>query len=178
MIYAIAAVDRDWGIGYKNKLLFRIPEDMKRFKSFTECNVVIMGKKTFESMGSKPLPNRINMVITYEYSKPVRDNDGVIYLSLEDAVSYINDNKSIEDVVGHDVYIIGGGSIYKQLLKYCDKALITMTAQKFKADTYFPNLDKNPDWELTDCGEVGKYNDITYQYFTYEKVGGSNAKVR
>jgi len=178
MIYAIAAVDWNWGIGYKNELLFRIPEDMKRFKALTEYNVVIMGQKTFESMGSEPLKNRINMVISYGYSNPVRDKNGVIYLSLEDAISYIRSNKSLKDVVGHDVYVIGGGSIYKQLIKYCDKALITMTAQTFKADTYFPNLDDDPGWECEYFGDVGEYKGIQYQFITFKNIGGFNDKVR
>lgn len=170
MIIAIAAADLNWGIGYKNDLLCRIPADLKRFKKLTESNVVIMGKNTFLSIGSKPLPYRTNIVITYEYSTPVRDDNGVIYMNMQSAIDYILNNKGISDFITNDIYIIGGASIYKQLLTYCDKVLLTRIFKEFPADAYFPNLDENPKWQLTEEERGGSHKDFEYWFMTYEKV--------
>lgn len=169
MIIAIAAVDENWGIGYNNKLLVQIPEDMQMFKELTENNAVIMGKNTFNSIGH-PLKNRINIVVTHEYSSPVRDENGVIYLNMNNLINYILQNKAIANFINQDIYIIGGASIYEQLLPYCDRALITKIVQTYKADTYFPNLDKNEKWEIAEDGEVKSFNGIQYKFTTYERI--------
>lgn len=169
MVRAIVAVDKNWGIGYKNKLLFRIPADMKRFKELTEFEIVIMGWNTFLSLNSKPLPYRINIVISHDYIAPVRDNNGVIFMNMSSAIDYIHDVKSAKHNVT-DVYIIGGESIYKQLLPYCDEALITKYEKEFEADTHFPNLDSQSDWEYVKNQNAGQHEGVRYTFMTYKRV--------
>ena len=133
-ISAIAAVDANFGIGYSNELLFRIPEDMKFFKETTMGHNVIMGRKTYESIGSKPLKNRFNYVITSDRSKFIlKDNLRITSLELvKNILTSANDNE--------DYFIIGGESIYKQLLKYCDTLYLTVYSKSFdNVDSYFPN---------------------------------------
>ena len=124
-ISAIAAVDANFGIGYNNELLFRIPEDMKFFKETTTGHNVIMGRKTFESIGSKPLKNRFNYVITSDKSRFILKDDLRI-TSLELIESILSSAKDDEDY-----FIIGGESIYKQLLKYCDTLYLTVFSKEF-----------------------------------------------
>lgn len=146
MVIAIVAVDENWGIGNKNQLLFKIPKDLKRFKELTTDNVVIMGKNTFLSLGSKPLPHRTNIVITHEYTNPVRDDNDVIYSNMYHVKQYINNVKRISHIHQQHLYIIGGESIYKQLLPLCDLAYVTYLHDTFEADTHFPALNTMPDW--------------------------------
>ena len=176
MIIAIVAVDENWGIGNKNQLLFKIPEDLKRFKELTTNNVVIMGKNTFLSLGSKPLPNRTNIVITHEYTNPVRDGNNIIYLNMYYAKEYIKSIKQISGVHQQDLYIIGGESIYKQLLPLCDLAYVTYLHDTFEADTYFPALNTMPDWvEDLDKLEKDSYNNKQVDFKVFKRI--ENAKV-
>lgn len=133
-ISAIAAIDANFGIGYNNELLFRIPEDMKFFKETTTGHNVIMGRKTFESIGSKPLKNRFNYVITSDKSKFIlKDNLRITSLELVESILF-----SAKD--DEDYFIIGGESIYKQLLKYCNTLYLTVFSKSFdNVDSYFPN---------------------------------------
>lgn len=171
MVKAIVAVDKEWGIGYQNKLLIRIPNDMKRFKEITTGNVVIMGKNTFVSIGSKPLSNRINIIITHEYTSPVRDNNGVIYMDIKNAIDYILNVKSVSNFLHQDVYIIGGASIYEQLLPYCDEVLTTQIEKTFDADVYFPNLNNNPSWEFKDDTiRFEEYDGVQYSFVDYKRI--------
>lgn len=176
MVKAIVAADKAWGIGYDNKLLCHIPADLKRFKEITEGNVVIMGSKTFESIGSVPLPNRINIVVTYDYSSPVRDSNGVIYMDMKNVVDYILCNQNIKGYLNRDIYIIGGASIYKQLLAYCDEVLVTRIDKVFEnADTFFPDIDDNPQWELSGgYNKIYWHEDIAYKYLIYKKVNNND----
>ena len=141
MISAIVAVDNNWGIGYNGELLAHIPEDLKRFKSLTENNVVIMGRKTWDSLPNKPLSNRINYVITRE-SRPSSAD-----------VSFFDMNcikMEMQKKKDYNYFIIGGGEIYKQLLPYCDRVYITKIYKDYEnVDTYFPNIENNSKWMLT-----------------------------
>jgi dihydrofolate reductase len=112
MISAIVAVDENWGIGYQGNLLANIPDDLKRFKELTTDNIVVMGKTTWESLPKKPLPNRVNIVIDYIEQSSCHPN--VFFKNLENTKSFINLNSNL------NFFIIGGGSIYKQLLSICD----------------------------------------------------------
>jgi dihydrofolate reductase len=136
----IVAVDRNWGIGYKNKLLCSLPSDMKHFVKTTTGKTVIMGRKTLESFpNGKPLKNRQNIV----FSKTAK---GIEDLFL---VNSIDDFKTkIEDL--DNSFVIGGSAIYKLLLPYCNHAFITKIDEEFKADAYFPNLDEMDNWEITE----------------------------
>ena len=159
----IAAVSKDWAIGNKGELLISIPEDMKFFRTSTTGNVVIMGRKTlFSFPNQKPLKNRENIVITRDenFSCP----GAIVVNSVEEAV------KKAEEFSDKEIYVIGGASIYEQMLKYCDTAYITYIDYSYAADAYFPNLDKDPEWELTNEDEEHTYFDVSYFYRVYKRV--------
>jgi dihydrofolate reductase len=156
----IVAVDKNWAIGYQNKLLISIPEDMRFFRDETTNKVVIMGRNTLETFpGGRPLKNRMNIVIT---SKPdFAVNDAVVVHSVEEALEAVKAYKSEE------VYVIGGASIYKQMLEYCDVAHITKIDYAYHADTYFPNLDEDPQWVIEAESDERTYYDIEYAFYKY-----------
>ncbi len=156
----IVAVDKNWAIGYQNKLLISIPEDMRFFRDETMNKVVIMGRNTLETFpGGRPLKNRTNIVIT---SRPdFYVNDAIVVHSVEEALEVAKDYKS------EDVYVIGGASIYKQMLDYCDVAHITKIDYAYHADTYFPNLDEKPEWVIEAESDERTYYDIEYIFYKY-----------
>ncbi|MCR4928978.1 MAG: dihydrofolate reductase [Lachnospiraceae bacterium] len=160
----IVCVDANWGIGYKNELLVRIPSDQKFFRETTTGKVVVMGRKTLDSFPQgKPLKNRTNIVITS--GKGLEKRDEEIYVnSLEECLELL---KNYND---DDIYIIGGASIYKQFLPYCSKALVTRVDREFAADTYFPDLDKDPEWKITKESDEQTYFDNTFEFLVYERV--------
>ncbi len=156
----IVAVDKNWAIGYQNKLLISIPEDMRFFREETTNKVVIMGRNTLETFpGGKPLKNRTNIVIT---SKPdFTVSDAIVVHSVKEALAAVKDYKS------EDIYVIGGASIYKQMLDYCEVAHVTKIDYAYHADTYFPNLDERPDWVIEAESDERTYYDIEYAFYKY-----------
>lgn len=160
---AIVAVSKNLGIGYENDLLYNIPEDKKFFRSMTLGKVVVMGRKTLESMpGGKPLKDRTNIVLT-------RNNDyapeGVtVCHSAEELM------KQLEDYESDDVMIIGGAEIYKLLLPHCDTAYVTRINDEKPADKFFPDLDSDKDWLLTESSEEKEYEGISYSFCTYRRA--------
>lgn len=162
MISAIVAVDNDWGIGFNGELLESIPNDLKRFKELTTGHVVVMGRKTWDSLPNRPLPNRNNFIISKE--KPLILECKAIRFEMEDAIKYIQSTKE-------DVFIIGGGSVYEQLLFLCDRVYVTKIFKSHKnVDTYFPNLDKMNNWTPACCSAVYDYNNLLYQFWEYDKI--------
>lgn len=158
----IVAVDKNWAIGYQNKLLISIPEDMRFFRDETMNKVVVMGKNTLESFpGGRPLKNRINIVIAPEQN--YRVEDAIVVHSIEEALDKIKAYRS------EDVYVIGGASIYSQMLDHCDVAHITKIDYAYQADTYFPNLDEKDDWVVAKQSEERTYYDIEYTFYQYER---------
>jgi dihydrofolate reductase len=166
MISIIVAVSEDWGIGKDNELLWHISEDLKRFKRLTFGHTVIMGKKTWESLPVRPLPGRKNIVLTdipqqcIEYS--------VTAYSIEDALSKCQ--------TGEAIFIIGGGSIYRQFMPYADRLYITHVHRKIPADVFFPAID--PDiWEVVEKEEypVSENGSIPYTYIIYERRNKTNS---
>lgn len=167
MISAIVAVDKEFGIGYKNKLLESVPEDLKRFKELTTDKVVIMGRKTWESLPKRPLPNRHNIVITSIPPKNADKYENVEFCSMPEAIIYL---LSTED----DVFIMGGGKVYSHLLAYCDKIYLTLLDKEYeKVDTYFPNFASSGNWALTKVSDTKTYNDISYQFQEYSRTMGT-----
>lgn len=159
----IAAVDKNWAIGYKNQLLVRIPEDQKWFRETTTGKAVIMGRKTLESFPNKsPLKNRLNVVITSDmnYSVP----GAVIVHSIDEAV------EAVKDYADDAVYVIGGESIYRQMLPLCSTAHITKVDYAYQADAHFPDLDKEEGWKITETSDERTYFDIIYEFVKYERV--------
>lgn len=157
----IVAADRNWAIGKNNKLMWSIPADMKFFRETTQGKVVIMGRKTLESFPQgQPLKNRVNIVITRNPSYKVKD--AVVVHSVEEA---IEESRKYDG----DVFVIGGESIYRAMLPYCDTALVTRIYYAYEADTWFPNLDEDEEWELTDEGEEQTCFDLEYAFTRYER---------
>ena len=158
----IVAVDSNWAIGKENKLLVSIPQDMKFFRETTKGKVVAMGRKTLESFpGGQPLKNRVNVVLTTDKNYKVKDT--VIVHSVEEMVEELKKYNS------EDVYVIGGESIYRQLLPYCTQAYVTKIDHAYDADTYFPDLDADPEWEMTKISDEQTYFDLEYVFVIYER---------
>ena len=130
---AILSADRNWGIGYQNKLLVSIPSDMRFFREMTEGKVIVMGRKTLESFpNGLPLKKRINVVLTHDRSYQVKD--AVI---VHDKEELLEELKKYQE----DIFVVGGGSVYELLLPYCDTAYVTRIDMEYQADTFFPDLD-------------------------------------
>lgn len=158
----IVAADKNWAIGKDNKLLVSIPADMKFFRETTKGNIVVMGRKTLESFPQgQPLQKRVNIVISKNPNYQVKG--AVVVHSVEEAT---------EECKKYDgeVYVIGGESIYRSMLPYCDTALVTKIDHAYAADTYFPNLDEDAEWELTGETEEQTYFDLEYVFTKYERI--------
>lgn len=159
----IVAVDKNWAIGNKGKLLVSIPEDMKFFRETTTGNVVIMGKNTLLSFpNGLPLKNRVNIVLTSD--KNFTAKDAIIVHNMEEALLELKKYNT------ENVYVIGGSSVYEQMLEYCDTAYVTYIDYSYEADRHFPNLDKNSEWKLTEESEEKTYFDVEYYFRKYEKI--------
>lgn len=159
----IVAVDKNWGIGSKNKLLVAIPSDMKFFRETTSGKVVVLGRKTLETFpNGLPLKNRTNIILTN--NKDFQAKGAIICHSMEEVLEELKKYDS------EDIYIIGGETIYRQFLPYCDVAHITKIDHAFEADTYFPNLDEMEEWEVTADSEEQTYFDLEFQFVKYERV--------
>lgn len=159
----IVAVDKNWGIGSKNKLLVSIPSDMKFFRETTSGKVVVLGRKTLESFpNGLPLKNRTNIVLTG--NKDFKAKDAIICHTVEEVLEEL---KKYND---EDIYVIGGGTVYRQFLPYCNVVHVTKIDHAFEADTYFPNLDELDDWEMTADSEEQTYFDLEFQFQKYERV--------
>ena len=159
----IVAADKNWAIGKSNKLLVSIPQDMKFFRETTTGKVVVMGRKTLESFpGGQPLKKRVNIVLTSDKNYHVNGADIVhsIDALLEELKKY----------PAEDIYVIGGESIYRQLLPYCDKAYVTKIEHAYDADTFFPNLDEDPQWRMTKTSDEQTYFDLEYEFTIYERL--------
>ena len=158
----IVAVDKNWGIGYQNSLLVRIPEDMKFFRSETIGKVVVMGRKTLESFpGGRPLNDRTNIVLTRNPAYQVKG--AVVCHSVEEVL------EELKKYPSEDVYITGGGSIYGEFLPYCQVAHVTRIDHAYEADTYFPDIDAMPEWKLTGQSEEKTYFDLEFTFCRYER---------
>ena len=162
MISAIVAVDENWGIGYNGDLLEHIPEDLKYFKAITTGSTVIMGRKTWDSLPKKPLPGRLNIVIT---STPRENEENVKFMTLEEAMAYAIVCRP------QNVFIIGGGAIYEKLLPICKRVYVTKIYKSHEnVDTYFPNLDEMDAYAPSACSSVYAYEDLSYQFWQYDRT--------
>ena len=158
----IVAADKNWGIGKDNKLLVSIPSDMKFFRQETMGKVVVMGRKTLESFpNGLPLKNRTNVVLTSDKNYQVKD--AVIVHSIDEVLEEL---KKYDD---DEIYVIGGGNVYVELLPYCDVAHVTKIDFAFEADTHFPNLDEDSEWEITAASDEQTYFDLEYTFVKYER---------
>ena len=157
---AIVCVDQNWAIGKDNKLLISIPADMKFFRTTTTGKVVVMGRKTLESFpGGQPLKKRTNIVLTRDKNYKVKD--AIVVHSIEEVLEELKKYDS------EDVYVIGGDSIYSQMLPYCDTAHVTKIDFAYEADSWFPNLDEDPEWKIAEESEEQTYFDLEYTFVKY-----------
>lgn len=160
MISIIVAVSEDLGIGNNNELLWHLPEDLKRFKKLTYGKTVLMGKKTWESLPKRPLPGRKNIVLTDVPGECI--DCSVTAYSIEDALSKCEK--------GEEIFVMGGGSIYRQFMNIADRLYITHIHRKASADVYFPEIDPKV-WEVIEKEEFKPENKegIPYTYIIYER---------
>lgn len=159
----IVAVDENWGIGNQNELLVRIPADMKLFRQETTGKVVVLGRKTLETFPQGlPLKNRTNIILSSNPSYQVKD--AIVVHNVEELLLELKKYKDEE------IYIIGGESVYKQMLPYCKVAHVTKIDHAYEADAYFPNLDEDPAWKITADSDEQVYFDLTYHFLKYEKT--------
>ena len=160
MISIIVAVSDDWGIGKDNELLWRISEDLKRFKRLTTGKTIIMGKKTWESLPKRPLPDRKNIVLT---DMPHECIDcSITAYSIDDALSKCSPDE--------EIFVIGGGSIYSQFMPLADRLYITHVHLNAPADIYFPEIDLKI-WKITwkEDFPLSEMNTVPYTYTLYER---------
>lgn len=159
----IVAADNRWGIGNNNRLLVSIPNDHKQFREETTGKVIVLGRKTLETFPQgKPLENRTNIILS---SNPAYHVKGaVIVHSLEALMEELKKYRQ------EDIYVVGGESLYRQLLPYCSTAHVTRIDMEYEADRYFPDLDADPDWRITADSDEQTYFDIAYRFVRYERV--------
>lgn len=163
MMKAIVAVDEYYGIGKDGNLLFRISDDLKRFKKLTEGRAVIMGRRTLESLpGGKPLPDRINFVLTQnkEYNQL-----GIIPIHSLDEIQEI-----FQTLRSDKIFVIGGASVYAQLLPHCDTVYMTKVYKHEIADAIFPDLP-NDEWNLVSKSDrlTDEKTGLVFRYLVYER---------
>lgn len=179
---AIVAVDKNWAIGKDGDLLFKLPGDMKFFRETTKGKVIVLGRKTLESFpGGKPLPGRVNVVLTR--NKDYAPEGICVCQSLaeyeqgeceEPRIVLCPSPEELEERIGADAladaYVCGGGEIYKKLIRLCDEALVTKIEADLEADTYFPNLDEDSNFRCVQESEPTEEGGITYRFTTYEQT--------
>jgi dihydrofolate reductase len=161
MISIIVAIAENYAIGKNNDLLWYIPGDLKRFKQLTTGHTVIMGKKTYESLPRKPLPNRVNIIIT---DNPEDHFDQcVMAFSIEDALTKTD--------LSDENFIIGGASVYRQFLPLTDRLYITWVHKSFEGDVFFPKIDFS-EWLLISSEDIhpGGDNDFSYSNNIYDRI--------
>lgn len=157
---AIVAVDKKWGIGKNNDLLFSIPEDMKFFREKTANKVVCMGYNTLLSFpGSKPLKNRVNIVLAPD---DVERDDCIVVHTLE-ALS-----KELSKYNGDDVFVIGGAMFYKTMVPYCSEVLVTKVDADGEATVFYPNLDEMENYSCVYVSDPIETNGLTIRFTTYK----------
>lgn len=158
----IVAVDKNWSIGNQGQLLVSIPEDKKLFREETLGKVIVMGRKTLESLPAKqPLYGRVNIVLTKNPDYKVKG--AIVCHSLEEVM------EELEKYEENDCFIIGGQSMYEQFLPFCNVAHVTYIDYLYSADTHFPNLDQDSDWEMTTESDEQTYFNLCYTYRLYQR---------
>ncbi len=157
---AIVAVDRVWGIGKNNDLLFSLKQDMEYFKSKTMNKVVVMGSNTLKSFpGGNPLKNRVNIVL---FPGGEQREDCIIVQSLKEL------SETLKKYDTDDVFIIGGAMFYKTMLPYCDTIYVTKVDAEGGATVFFENLDQRPEWECAEIGEQKEENGLMFRFTVYK----------
>ena len=170
MISAIVAVYANWGIGYNGQLLEHISDDLKRFKELTSNNTVVMGRKTWESLPNKPLPNRFNVVLTSTPSQ-MEQTTNTKFLTMDDFLMNLDSLEEFMNEYSKEIFIIGGSQIYHSLLSIYDRVYVTKIYKSHEnVDSYFPNLDNDNNWKMVSASEIFTNNNLTYQFCCYDRV--------
>lgn len=158
----IAAVDSNWAIGRKGRLLVSIPNDQRHFREETIGKVIVLGHRTLQTFPQgMPLQGRTNIILSKDSDCSVKD--AIVLHSLEELL------EKLKEYPPQDVYCVGGESLYLQLLPYCDTVHITKIDHAYEADAYFPNLDRMAEWEITAESDEQTYFDIAYTFLRYER---------
>jgi len=161
MISLLVAMDKNHVIGFENDMPWHLPKDLKFFKEKTTGNIMIMGRKTYESIG-RVLPNRRNIVLTRKL------------IDFPEGIETINDLKTIyqwnEENPDKEYFVIGGGNVFKQALPYAHRMYITWIDEAFDGDTFFPDFSED-EWKLTDkiAGEKNEKNPYDYYFLQYDR---------
>lgn len=154
----IVAVDQNWAIGHQGDQLFYIPADLKRFKELTTGHPVILGRKTLATFpGGRPLKGRVNLILS-------RNPDFA-----PEGATVCPDLDTLLAAAPEDSFVIGGESVYRALLPHCSVAHVTKVDASFEADTWFPNLDKDPHWHITDISQDMEHEGLVFRYVTYRR---------
>lgn len=155
-MFAIVCVSENWGIGKDGALLFRIKEDLQRFRELTLDKTVVMGRKTLQSLpGGKGLPQRRNIVLTGNRAFTA-ENAEVCHFPVEAVLT-----------AGEEAAIIGGGEVYRLFLPLCHRVYVTRVFAAPPADTFFPNLDEDPRWQVERESEIFEKDGLRWQYVDY-----------
>ena len=155
----IAAVDENWAIGKDGDQLCYIPADLKHFQALTTGHAVILGRRTLATFpGGRPLKNRRNLILSRNAS------------FAPEGAEVFPDVDSLLKAAPADTFVIGGESVYRALLPYCDKAYITKIHKAWPADAFFPDLDADPAWQVTEEGDAQEHAGLPFRYVTYERV--------
>lgn len=158
----IVAVDKNWAIGKNNKMMWSIPADMRFFREKTTGHVVVMGRKTLESFpNGLPLKQRTNIVLTANRGYHVKGAE--IVHTIDELLGQLKGYDTRE------IFVIGGESVYRLLLPYCDTAYVTKIDHAYDADTYFPDLDQMPEWTMTEVSEEQTSFDLEFVFTKYER---------
>ena len=155
----ILAVDENWGIGKGNEMLFHLSTDLKHFKEETIHNIVIMGRNTYESMGSG-LTDRENIVLSR--NTDYRLDDAKVFNDYKEVLSFVENSSN-------EAYVIGGSQIVDIFLPFCNEAIITKIYASRDADTYLHNFDKDNNFEIINKSGINKENGIKFEYITYRR---------
>lgn len=172
----IVAVDKEWGIGYKGDLLARVKEDLQNFARLTTGKTVILGSNTLATFpGGRVLKDRNNIVLNPDEN--YAPEGAIVAHSLDELFGLLEEMKN-GGLSEEDIFVIGGASVYRQMLPYCTKAYITKFTSSFKKDVYFPNLDEMSDWKIVDESDeisavarngVGEKFNISFKFVEYAK---------
>ena len=155
---AIVAVDQNWAIGKDGDQLCYISADLKRFKALTTGHPVILGRKTLPTFpGGRPLPGLRNLILSRDPA-----------FTVEGAEVY-HDLDALLAAAPADSFVIGGGSVYRELLPYCETVYVTKIMSTFSADTFFPDLDADPEWDVARTEGPLEENGLQFQYLTYQR---------
>ncbi len=161
MLSIIVAKAKNNVIGKNNKLIWHIQDDMKRFKKLTMNHTIIMGRNTFESLG-KVLPNRFHIVLTNDKNYRIDNKNVLVIHNISELNKYVNDE--------NENFVIGGASIYNQLINKCEKLYVTQIEKDFDGDVFFPEIDENKFEVIEKTKGPKDDNNFEYYYLTYQRI--------